>query len=75
MSNISIRLRTRLAKLKDADDDGHESQDRGDDAEDDGAGRVGVRLSDSRGCGRAHCRVKLEGSVGIDCGHDRERKC
>jgi len=76
-SNSFVRLRTSLAELKNADNDGQESQDRGNDAEDDGAGRDGVRLDICRGRDEAHGGVKLEGSVGVGvvCGHDCEREC
>ena len=57
-SSFSIRLHSSLAELEDADDDGHQSQDRGDDAEDDCAGRVGVLFGVGGGrgevCGRVH---------------------
>jgi hypothetical protein len=44
MSSIRVRLRSGLAKLKTANDDCHQGQYGGDNAEDDGSRRVGVGL-------------------------------
>jgi hypothetical protein len=69
MSSIRIRLRSGRAELKVADDDCHQSQYGGDDAEDDGPCRVGVGFGQGRGHGGVHGRQRLEGRSGVERWH------
>jgi hypothetical protein len=61
MSSVRVRLWSSLAKLEVPDDDCHQGQNGGDDAEDNCSGRVGVGLGQCRGHGRVRGRVRLDG--------------
>jgi hypothetical protein len=70
MSNIRVHLQSGLAELEVADDDCHQGQYGGNDAEDDGASGVEVGFGQGRGHGGVQGRERLDDDrSGVECGH------